>query len=149
MAIWLFSKSWQAESKTPLSLNATRVSARESKNEILTPPARNLPTNRNSAEEVVPRSGLNETKLALPTPHVALANVAPPGSSPSNAPIVKPSFPSVRLQGIFYRSKNPSVMINSKSALVGDKIAGAKVVAITRDSVTLDWNGETKVLTLE
>ena len=40
-------------------------------------------------------------------------------------------------------------MLNARTAYVGDKIANVKVVAITRDSVTVEWNGETRVLTLE
>jgi hypothetical protein len=40
-------------------------------------------------------------------------------------------------------------MINAKTISIGDKVADARVMAITRDSVTLQWNGETKVLTIE
>jgi hypothetical protein len=74
-----------------------------------------------------------------PPPTHVQASVDPP----------KPTFPPVRLQGVFYRAQNPSVMINSKTVKVGDKLGSVKVLAITRDSVTLQWNGETKVLTLE
>jgi hypothetical protein len=41
------------------------------------------------------------------------------------------------------------VLINSKTVGIGEKVAEAKVLAISRESVTLEWNGETKVLTLE
>jgi hypothetical protein len=56
--------------------------------------------------------------------------------------------PALRLQGIFYRPSKPSAVINSQTVFIGDSIAGGKVKAITRDSVTLFVNGETKVLTL-
>src|SRR6185436_17940585 len=66
---------------------------------------------------------------------------------PPSAP--KASFPSVRLQGIFYNPTHPSALINAKTLFLGDKVAGAKVIAITAETVTLQWNGETKVLSLE
>ena len=61
----------------------------------------------------------------------------------------KPAFPVLKLQGVFYRLRNPSVVINKKTYLVGQQVEGAKVVAISRESVTVEWNGERKVLTLE
>ena len=56
--------------------------------------------------------------------------------------------PALRLQGIFYRPSKPSAVINSQTVFIGDSIAGGKVKAITRDSVTLIVDGQTKVLTL-
>ena len=55
---------------------------------------------------------------------------------------------SYKLQGIFYRTANPSAVINSKSVFVGDAISNSRVKAIDRQSVTLECEGETKVLTL-
>jgi hypothetical protein len=56
--------------------------------------------------------------------------------------------PSFRLQGIFYRPSKPSAVVNSKTVYVGDLVEGGKIQAITRNSVTLVFEGETKVLTL-
>ena len=88
--------------------------------------------------------------------HKPLENAVVPAVEPPPANLAKafteppkPTFPPVRLQGVFYRAHNPSVMINAKTLKVGDKLGSVKVLAITRDSVTLQWNGETKVLTLE
>jgi hypothetical protein len=57
--------------------------------------------------------------------------------------------PSFRLQGIFYEPKRVSALVNSTSVRVGDVVANARVKAITRTSVTLVVDGQTKVLTLE
>lgn len=75
-----------------------------------------------------------------------------PGASHALAPrpTAPPSvtFPALKLQGIFYRSNNPSAMINSKTVFRGDTLEGVRVVTITRSSVTLEFAGQTKVLTL-
>ena len=49
--------------------------------------------------------------------------------------------------GIF-RPKNPAAVINTKTVFVGDQVSNARVVAITTDSVTVEFNGNRKVLTL-
>ena len=72
---------------------------------------------------------------------------ATPGAP--KAAIDEEPAPSLRLQGIFYRPSKPSAVINSKTVYVGDAIAGGKVQSITRNSVTLIVEGETKVLTLQ
>lgn len=57
-------------------------------------------------------------------------------------------FPELSLQGIFFRLKNPSVMINRRALYVGDEIGGAKVVEIRRRTVTLEMNGERRTLSM-
>jgi len=73
---------------------------------------------------------------------------AAPGASTAGIAQEPEPTPPLRLQGIFYRPSKPSAVINSQTVFVGDSIAGGKVKAITRDSVTLIVDGETKVLTL-
>jgi len=135
LAGWFFFKSWQAGGVSGLSSNRTPVVARES-------------------EEADPKAGQTAGKTSgvsndVPQQPLTQQDPAAALSATNNAEPDKPTFPSLRLQGIFYRARNPSVMLNSKTVSVGDKVAGAKVVAITRDSVTLQWNGETKVLTFQ
>ncbi|MCD6049277.1 MAG: hypothetical protein K0Q55_680 [Verrucomicrobia bacterium] len=77
-----------------------------------------------------------------PTPQPPVAKVEP-------ATPPQPVFPEVKLQGIFYRLNNPTALISSKNVHVGDLVMGAKVVAIERASVTLEFKGERKVLTLD
>ena len=148
LAGWLFIKAWRTESTPKFSPIKLPVSAREA------PAAQPIgsfgaPQQNNGfkPEPPSPQPAGSATRMAE-------ASVPAPASAPTNPPIATadpppPSFPSVRLQGVFFRLTHPQAMINSKTVSVGDKIANTKVIAITRDSVTLQWNGETKVLTLE
>ncbi len=60
----------------------------------------------------------------------------------------RPAFPALKLQGIYYRLSKPSVMINNKTLFVGETIGDTKVVTISPSSVTVEWNGQTRVLTM-
>ncbi len=57
-------------------------------------------------------------------------------------------FPELNLQGIFFRLKNPSVLINSRALYVGDEIGGARVVEIQRRTVTLEMEGVRRTLSM-
>ena len=61
----------------------------------------------------------------------------------------KPMFPEMRLQGIFYRVARPSVLINSRTLFINDKVEGVRVIAIDRQDVTLEFQGQRKVLTMD
>jgi hypothetical protein len=76
----------------------------------------------------------------------ATATNAPPVTTSEPQP---PEFPALRLQGIFFRPANPSAVINAKTVFIGDKIEGVRVTGIERDCVTLEWEGQTKELTLQ
>ena len=65
------------------------------------------------------------------------------------APPPKPAFPELKLQGIVFRSRNSSVVINGKTLFEGDTTQGVKVLKVERQGVTVEFNGETKVLNLE
>src|SRR6266446_9298716 len=54
----------------------------------------------------------------------------------------------LKVQGIFYRERDPSAIINGQSVSVGDRIGAARVVAIERQSVTVEIAQERKVLSL-
>ncbi len=72
----------------------------------------------------------------------------PAATVPEHAKVVE--FPTVRVQGIFYRPDRPSVLINSRTFFVGDWLdKQLKVVVITRDSATLEMSGERRVFPLE
>jgi uncharacterized iron-regulated membrane protein len=59
------------------------------------------------------------------------------------------AFPELKLQGIYYRIKDPSVMINGKTLEIGDLIEDAKVIKIDRKEVTLELDSQQKVLRLQ
>lgn len=100
--------------------------------------------NQPSATRTPPKPVASETKPAVP----AQAPSSVPLAQGSVDPASRPPFPSLKLQGIFFRPVNPAAMIGSKTLYIGDKIERAKVVAIDRESVALEWYGETNVLTL-
>ena len=52
----------------------------------------------------------------------------------------------LKVQGIFYREHDPSAIINGQTVMVGDRVGRAKVVAIERQSVTVEIAQERKVL---
>ena len=86
-----------------------------------------------------------------PSPETATPAIeasAPP-PIPAPAPPTEPAKPAFRLQGIFFRPANPSALVNGKSVWIGSRIDGATVRTITRESLTIEVNGQTTVLTLE
>ena len=68
-------------------------------------------------------------------------------ASPQVAP--KIGFDSIKLQGVFYNAKNPSVIINGETVKPGEQINGVKVVSIGPSSVILSYGGTRKVLQVE
>ena len=77
------------------------------------------------------------------------ASAAPERATPTASPSADASKSIIKLQGIFFRLTNPSAMVNGKNVIVGTRINGATVTAITRDSVSFEADGQTTVLTLE
>jgi hypothetical protein len=86
-----------------------------------------------------------EPAAAKPIPAPAPVPVAAPAIVVPQAPV---KFPPLRLQSIFYRPSNPSVIINGKTLFVTDEVNGVVVTDIQSSSVTLVLSGQTNVLTL-
>jgi len=55
---------------------------------------------------------------------------------------------ALKVQGIFYRERASSAIINGQTVSVGDHVGTAKVVAIERQSVTVEIAQERKTLSL-
>jgi hypothetical protein len=53
---------------------------------------------------------------------------------------------SLTVQGIFYKTNDPSAIVNGKTVFVGDTVGAARVVAIERQSVTVELAEGRKVL---
>lgn len=104
-------------------------------------------------EPVVPAApAISTPAVTTPAPPVTAAVPTPapaPQTVVTKTETPKPVFPELKLQGIFYRLNNPSALISGKNVRVGDNIRGAKVLAIERESVTLDFKGERKTLNLD
>jgi hypothetical protein len=66
------------------------------------------------------------------------------GETAVNLPEVH--LPTMKVQGIFWGGKFPQAIINDKIVKVDDKIEGAQVTEITKDSVTVFFSNKQFVL---
>lgn len=120
-----------------------------------------LPSNRSISPPEVPRSlptapaaaGLppvvaNAPAVTKPDPALTPPSGPPPAAATPPGPAVQKAntFPQLTLQGIYYRPARPSAVINSKTVYVGDRVQQAKILAIDRHEVTVQWNNEVHVL---
>jgi hypothetical protein len=110
------------------------------------PPPPAVPTVVAAPAPVSPPPAKIETAASAPPPVVAPAPapavaVVPPPPAP-------PPFPALKLRGIFYRRTNPTTLINGETLAEGDTVDDAKVVKIDRESVTVEWHGQRRVLRL-
>ncbi len=87
-------------------------------------------------------------RAAAATVPLPVAAATPVVAAVPAAPVPPPKFPPLRLQSIFYRPSNPSVMINGRTLFLDDEIQGVIVADIRPSSVTLVLSGHTNVLTL-
>jgi hypothetical protein len=79
----------------------------------------------------------------------AAAEVQVQPVAPTNPPAaVEPASPAFKLQAILYNPTRPSVMINSRTLFIGDRINEYHVTEIHRDSATLTGSDPTNVLIL-
>jgi hypothetical protein len=71
-------------------------------------------------------------------------------SPETNAPVVAepPKPPALKLHAILFDSTRPSIMVNSKTLFVGDRVGELRVAAISRDRALLEGAGQTNVLIL-
>lgn len=76
----------------------------------------------------------------------------PPPEPPPVQEVVVPkplTFPELKIQGMVYRPPNSAIIINGKSFFVGDAIEDAEIVAIESNTVTLELNGQRKIVMLD
>jgi hypothetical protein len=64
----------------------------------------------------------------------------------AGAPASPAGFPKLKLQGVYYRSGDSTALINGKNVAEGDEIEGVLVAKIEKQSVELQFQGETRVL---
>ena len=138
MGGWFVFKGLQAGQQ--LSADPLLVYSRETKSEE---PA---PSEQAQVQPILAPEPLPAVELAKAQP--GKSEGAPTNTAQTAVDPLSPA-PVFKLQGIFFRPTKPSALVNSKTVFVGDKIAKAKILAIGRESVTLEYQGETKVLTLE
>jgi len=68
---------------------------------------------------------------------------AKPAPPPPKEPVV---WPVLTLKGLLKGARSAAAKINGAIVVVGDEIEGAKVIAITAETVSLQYRGETCVL---
>jgi hypothetical protein len=100
--------------------------------------------------------GLSLSRRALPVAAASKVKPAavvlsmvtnlPPGSN--TVAVVQPKPPEPRLQGVLLAATRPCAIVNGKTVFVGDQVNGLRVAAISKDSVTLQSETETNVLSL-
>jgi hypothetical protein len=105
------------------------------------------------AREIVPANPQEESAPVPPTSSAPkggahqTASQETPAATPSDK-MDEPAKPAPKLQAVVFDPKRPSAIISGKSVFRGDKVGDFRVVAITRESVTLVGGGQTNVLVL-
>ena len=69
----------------------------------------------------------------------------------ADAPVARPEpphFPDLKLQGVFFSRTSPSVLINGKNRGLGETINGVRIVRIEQQKVTVEWQGQTRILSI-
>lgn len=99
------------------------------------------------AEPVSIHPTLPGAPLVLPAPEPAPK--PEPVASVVEKPVpAEPAFPDLRLQGLLLSSRNPSAIINGKTLYENDRLAGARLVAIGRSNVVMEFQKTRKTLNL-
>lgn len=89
----------------------------------------------------------NATPVAAPEPTNTATVSADSVTNTAAVPVVV--VPVVlKLQGIFYRSSNPTAMINGKTVAVDEIVLDARVLKIEREQVTVERDGKIETLTI-
>ena len=108
----------------------------------------NLVARGNAPTSGVARTEARPVEIAA-VPVVTTPAPAPPVTTASTAaPTPAGGFPALKLQAIVYRLNNPSAMINGKTVGVGDYLDDVKIVKIDRTRVTVELNGQSRILAM-
>ena len=139
---WFFLKGWRTHSQPGVTTTAP-VNSSQAEGTIPAAEKINQPVKTVESIQSSPESNL---AIAAATEST---NTSATNSAESNATVVAvPTPPPLKLQGIIYRIKNATAMINGKSLMVGENISGARVTKIGKEEVTLERDGQTLVLKL-
>lgn len=92
-------------------------------------------------------NALPATTVVVPVVTQAVAVVESSNAAPVVAPPPEPVLP--RLQGILFNPSRPTAFLNGRSVVVGGRVGEYTVLAITKQSVTIERAGQTNVLTME
>jgi hypothetical protein len=111
-----------------------------------------------AAKPVIPAPPAKVEPAPVPVPAPQPVVVTPPPNTnpPAPPPVAvvvpppaPPPFPDLKLQGIFYNRNNPKAAINGQIRRENELVGDVRIVTITPNKVTVEWNGQTKDLILE
>jgi hypothetical protein len=168
-AIWFLSK-WQEQSAASAKLHlatnspppvssppaspvpsptSNKVKIKVSTNFVIREDLTVAPTPELRSEETVLNQSALETPAPAPPAESPVTRTNAPGlENPAPPPEATNTFPKLKLQSIVYRLSKPAVVINGEMLFTGDTIKEVRVLKIERMAVTLEWHGQTNVLTL-
>jgi hypothetical protein len=127
------------------STSATLTPAALPVGQVKTPVEVNAPA---PAPSPVPIPPVAADAKAAPTNTLATLT-EPPGTATNVAIADAPKPPAYKLQGIIYRPKNPSAVIDGKLVFAGSRVGEAHVLLIEKDAVTIVTSaGQTNLLEL-
>lgn len=110
---------------------------------IKLPPAINAKVAGNAGPNRLPPSAsvqpVAEPNSPAKTTPVKTTPVIPTKPNPSKA------FPKIKIQVVYYRTNNPSVMINGETLYQGGWQGKLQVISITKTNVVLEMDGEQRV----
>jgi hypothetical protein len=92
-----------------------------------------------SREEIAAPEKIEPLAVQAPSAKVEVKAVIPVTNQP-------PAFPRLKLEAIFFARTNPRALINGVTGEEGDEVAGMRVKRIEADKVTVEWNGQSKVI---
>jgi hypothetical protein len=141
-ACWFLIQGWEAKRQAGIYPEPVTVQAREASAAPAvggTAPAESMTAASTAAKSTNPAGPAGSNSVVAATESAATEPVPEPAAR---------SQLTFKLQGIFYRPANPAAVVNAKTVFIGDTVNEAKVTSIDRQSVTLVYDGQTKVLTL-
>jgi hypothetical protein len=117
---------------------------------------RSFPHRANPQPFVASVKELPPVVVMPPLPKVDPAPVPAPPPVPAPAqvervPLPAPAplpFPELKLQGIYYNRTNPKAAINGQIRAQNEQIGDVRILTITQNKVTVEWNGQTRDLNL-
>lgn len=138
---------WKGRSESaaaaPPSTNKTTVAKTDTAKNPIERAAATLETAAARGADPAP-----ETKTTAATPATPPAADTTAKAAAPVTPVPAP-YTELRVQGIFFRLKDPTAIINGKTVRPGDEIDGSKVVKIERTSVKVERDGQPKDLFLK
>ena len=98
-----------------------------------------------------PATVIGSSPPSKPAPSPAPATPVQPAAAEIATPpppvrLGPPPYPPLKLQGIFYSRSNPCALINGQTVQEGVTLTGVTIQRIEPSQVTVQWNGQVKVL---